>query len=119
MKRLSISLSALALTLALALSGAALTPRPNAIGNKTPVPHATTAATASRDILYYWFSYPEDYYNDYTDIDDEEFEWYLELGGVPVDTNPAGGTLIARGYMNNSDPHNYFPSAYLYAHYVY
>lgn len=100
MKRLSISLPAIALALVL-------------VGSS-----ARSTKAASRDQLYYWYT-PDDQYNDENTITDEEDEWYIYLGGVPVDEDPSGGTLLVQGYINNSDPHEYLPAVYLYAHYVY
>jgi hypothetical protein len=116
MKRLSIGLPAIALALVLALSGAALTPRPNAIGNKTS---SSLAPSTTRQIMYYFYSMPYDQYNDYTDVNDEMWEWEMLLGGVSINQNPVGGTCLAEGYYNNTYPHNNFPAVYIYAHYVY
>ena len=112
MNRLSICLPALALALALSLSGTATTPKTSFV---RPVP----AKEKSRfDILYYWYFYPSDTYIDHQSLTVEEMEWWIVLDGVEVDTNPSGGTLIARGYMTSAYPHTSFASAYLYAHYT-
>ena len=111
MNRLSIFLPALTLALALALPGTATTREPVA---------GRAAALQEKDrfqIVYYWYTYPADTYNDHESLVVEELEWWIVLGGVPVNTSPAGGTLIARGYLTNAYPHTYFASEYLYAHY--
>lgn len=110
MNRLSIFLPALALALALALPGTATTREPVA---------GRTAAPKEKDrfqIVYYWYTYPADTYNDHESLVVEELEWWIILL-VPVDTNPTGGTLIARGYLTNAYPHTSYASEYLYAHY--
>jgi hypothetical protein len=102
MKRLSISLPIIILLLT--LTGAGFTRKQAA------------SVPAAAQTLYYWYTYPDDSYNDRKTIDDETYEMWLYYG-VFVNTNPAGGTLIDRGYTNNAYPHTVFPSVYLYAHY--
>ena len=119
MKHLSIFLPAIALALVLTLSGAAPGSVSNTSDKKTAAAAATVTSPAPYDIMYYWYSCPDDEYNDFADATDETFEWWVWLGGVSINQNPVGGTCIARGYQNNSYPHNYFPAIYLYAHYVY
>ena len=99
MKRLSYHALFLSLLLVICGSG---TPR------KTAPQH--------RDIFYYWFNYPDDYYVDYDDVGDEINTLENELG-VIVNQISAGGTLVERGYINDYEPHNVWPSALLYAHY--
>ena len=80
----------------------------------------TSLLKSSKQYIYYWYTVPDDSYNDYQTLDNEEYEWMWIYGwAVLVDTNPMGGTLIARGYMTNEYPHRMFPAAYLYAHYTY
>lgn len=112
MKRLSISLPALALALALALPGA------TSVAHPTITPPILTKENTRLQLAYYWYSWPADSYIDHQTLIVEELEWWIVLGGVPVDTNPVGGTLIARGYLTNAYPHTAFPSQYLYAHYT-
>jgi len=87
-----------------------------------PVQHASVAAQSHSYVMapchtqYYWYSYPDDTYNDYQSLSDEINEMWAYYG-LPVDTNPGGGTLIERGYQNNSYPHIAFPVLYLYVHY--
>ncbi|HVU56064.1 MAG TPA: hypothetical protein VHD83_13460 [Puia sp.] len=100
MKRLSILL----LPALLALTPHSTSPR------QTPPP-AVAAQT-----LYYWFSVPDDMYHDRATVNDEIDEMWLYYGTL-VNTTPAGGVLIERGYFNNALPHTQFPAAYLYAHY--
>jgi hypothetical protein len=74
------------------------------------------AAPPVRQVSYYWYSYPYDEYNDYETVANETYEmwvWY----GVPVNSDPAGGTLIERGYTNNVYPHEFPPVEFLYEHY--
>jgi len=80
-----------------------------------PAPSATTA----RFTMYFWFLYPSDEWNDYASLADEETEWWYYYDGVNINTNPIGGTLIARGYPNGNYPHTSFPTVFLYAHFYY
>jgi hypothetical protein len=93
-------------------------------GSFRPVSHATIpspAASASpRTVLYYLYTYPDDVYNDHLSLQQETYEWWVFYGGIiGIDTDPIGGTIIARGYNNNYYPHYNFPTAYLYAHFGY
>jgi hypothetical protein len=93
----------LLLTLPLVFSGAAF--------SKT-----SDAAPLARQVSYYWYSYPYDTYNDYNTLAEEEWEMWVYYD-APVNTDPAGGTLIERGYTNHVYPHE-FPAVYfLYVHY--
>lgn len=117
MKRLSIGLPAIALAMVLALSGTAFTSvpvPPTPQPDKTPAP----ALKPSYQYMYYWFTYPDDQYNDWETLANEEWEWGYIYWGVEIDTNPMGGTLIAEGYMSNNIPHMGYAEAYLYAHFV-
>jgi hypothetical protein len=76
----------------------------------------TEAVAATTQALYYWYSWPSDSYIDRKTIDDETYEMWVYYG-VFVNTNPAGGTLVDRGYTYNNYPHTFFPAVYLYAHY--
>jgi hypothetical protein len=116
MKRLSYYAPALALAAVLALSGAAFAPTPAA---KSVAATSATSDKASKQVMYYWYSEPDDTYNDYTTVSQEIYEWWVLLGGVSINQNGAGGTLIVCGYLSNSYPHIMYPSVYLYAHYVY
>ena len=73
-------------------------------------------AVSSKQTYYYFYNYPDDTFNSYSNTADEEaaLESVLE---VTVNTSSAGGTLVARGYFNNNYPHNMLPSVMLYAHY--
>jgi len=68
--------------------------------------------------LFYWYSWPYDTYNDRKTIPDEEWEMWFYYAAL-VDTDPSGGELIERGYLNNAYPHNMLPSQFLYVHFVY
>src|SRR5215469_9847588 len=104
MKRLSMSLSAIALVLTLALSGAAFTTAPATVDNNTtskprytgihvPLVHQNWV------YMYYWF-WPDDTYNDYEDLQMEVWEMgQFYYPGYIADTDPSGGTLIMEGYM--------------------
>ena len=76
-------------------------------------PHSVTG---KRDLSYYWYTYPDDIYNDYNTIASEAWNLWVLLGGIIVDTNNLGGTLLEKGYIDYGEPH-LFPSAFLYAHY--
>jgi len=147
MKRLSICLPALTLVLTLLCSAAnPITPistpafRPSRLHPDpalitalrpailpAPAVHPPLPATPfvapipAKDfqLSYYWYLAPDDIYNDYATLSQEAWEWWVYLGGVEVDTNPVGGTLLEWGYQNNSYPHMAFPTIYLYAHYTY
>lgn len=90
-------------------------------GSFKPASSSTVSSPAApvntRTVLYYWYTYPDDVYKDHVSLQQETNEWWVYYGGmVGIDTNPIGGTLIARGYNNNYYPHYNFPTAYLYAH---
>lgn len=107
MKRLSISLPAMALALVLFLSGA------------TATDHAAAAAPSANNahfsIYYYWYTYPGDTFVDYEPINVEDLEYWINYGWL-VNTDPRGGTLISKGYQQNSYPHSFPPSVFLYRH---
>jgi hypothetical protein len=125
MKRLSMSLPAIALVLVLALSGTAFTSSPAAADykiEKAPVYSLEQSFLFTHSFhkvyVYYWFWMPGDSYND------EETQamevWEMEniyYPGTEVDTNPTGGTLILEGYMMPNQPHMAYPAVYLYAHF--
>jgi hypothetical protein len=71
---------------------------------------------ASLQVSYYWFTYPDDSYWDHKTVADEINEMWIWYG-TTVDTRPAGGTLIDRGYNSIAYPHIFYPSVYLYVHY--
>ena len=122
MNCLSILLPALALALALPDTAATREPvagSTTALGERTSPPGETTTAPKEKDrfqINYYWYTYPADTYNDFEDLLVEELEWWIILL-VPIDTDPVGGTMIARGYLTDAYPHTMYASEYLYAHY--
>ena len=93
------------LTLPLILSGASF--------SKT----SDTALTAARQVSYYWYAYPYDTYNDENTLAAEEFEMWVYYD-APVNTEPGGGTLVERGYTNKTDPHEFPPVYFLYAHFT-
>jgi hypothetical protein len=109
MNRLSTFLPALTLALALTLPGTAHTPK--AATGQTAAPKEK----ARFDLTYYWYTYPADAFFDHQTLLTEELEWWIILGD-PIDTDPSGGTLIARGYLTKTYPHTSFASIYLYAH---
>jgi hypothetical protein len=109
MKRLSTGI--FAAFLLLALTGAGFTPKPS---NTTSPTHLTAAP---RQTLYYFFSWPYDVYNDRKILSDEIYEMWIWYGGVLIDTNPGGGTLIERGYADRAQPHDMLPVIFLYAHF--
>jgi len=109
MKRLSICLPALALALGLTLSGATPISKANIA---TPAP---TRPTNHFQFTYYWFTYPGDAYIDHQTLAVEEIEW-LVYYGLLVNTDPRGGTLVARGYLVPTWPHSTQPAAFLYSH---
>jgi hypothetical protein len=74
------------------------------------------ANAATRQVEYYFYSYPEDTFTDYNTVAGEISELEANLG-VNVDTNSGGGTLVSRGYFNSNYPHNMLPSVLLYAHF--
>jgi len=64
---------------------------------------------------YYWFTDDNDVYDRYASTD-AEIANLQAFYGVPVNTNPAGGTPLRDGYINNTTPHNVWPSLILYGH---
>jgi len=85
-----------------------------------PSTHPKRSPSANlRMTAYYWFTMPGDQFNDYATLAEEEDEWWWYYDGVNINTNPLGGTLIARGYINGNIPHTGFPLVNLYAHFTY
>jgi len=126
MKRLSISLPAIALVLALALSGTAFTSAPGTSNNTittTPAQHYQNVHFLKKnyfDQSYFWYWADDDTYNDYGTVLYEEWElgqYYYP--GVEIDTNPGAGTLLMKGYPYYCQPHNTLPLVFLYAHFTY
>lgn len=64
---------------------------------------------------YYYFMVPSDTFDAYNTVADEIFRLQT-ITGCYVDTNPFGGTLLAKGYTSNVVPHTIWPSSYLYLH---
>ena len=95
------------------LIGAGFTSKPLPITKNAPL--ATSAAP--RQALYYWYTCPDDSYNDRASLSTEEFEMWVYYDGVIVNTTPGGGTLVEKGFLNNAYPHNETPYYYLYAHF--
>jgi hypothetical protein len=115
----------------LALAGSAFTPKPAApTEKKAPYSAATlrwlirqpcllvsSAPTKAKyDLGLYWYTYPDDSYNDFNTIPNEEWELWLYFGGLEVDTNPLGGTLLEKGYLMYGWPH-LLAYSFLYGHY--
>jgi hypothetical protein len=120
MKRLSISLPAIALALVLVLSGATTARKAAATLNPTPTIHPAATPAPSKgnsrfDTYYYWYTYPGDSFVDYESIAIEEFEYWFYYGWS-VNTNSGGGTLISKGYQFYGTPHSFPPSVFLYRH---
>ena len=122
MKRLSISLPALALALSLFLSSATVKKDPPT--PSVPAPVAPTApsfvmkSTPAKKMvyMYYWYTpKPLDTFIDWNDLADETAWWIWDLGWQ-CDTNPSNGVLIAVGYMQTNYPHVAYPAVYLYVH---
>jgi hypothetical protein len=81
-----------------------------------PKPTGETAASTPRQMLYYFYTYPYDFYNDRKTLADEEYELWV-MYGFNVDTSPSGGTLLMKGYFNDAYPHNQLPMVLLYGHF--
>ena len=78
----------------------------------SPVKKATAKPNPQ---FFYWYIAANDTFDNYLNTDDEINE-QENATGLWVDTNPAGGTLLVRGYDNNVYPHNLLPSVLLYGH---
>jgi hypothetical protein len=104
MKRLSFRIPALALVMVLFLSSA------------TPA-HAPAVLSSPKSMMYVynWYTVPDDSFIDYETLSYEENEWIMILN-TNCDTNPMGGTLIAKGYLRSNYPHITYPDCYLYSH---
>ena len=112
MKHLSISLAAIMLLFA--LPG-------NSSGNGSVTVSSTHHWTpfvrpVSQSLLYFWYTAPDDVFNDHRTLNDEINEMW-DYYAVMIDTSPGGGVLVDRGYLDKSYPHDIFPSVYLYAHF--
>jgi hypothetical protein len=105
MKRLSLGIFAFLLVLVIA--GA---------GFRKPVAPSAPAAKSVKSSLYYFYTYPDDTFNDLNTVSGEETELENEYG-VVVNQWSAGGTLLMRGYVTNAYPHNFPPSVFLYGHF--
>lgn len=83
----------------------------------TPVNKAASpAAAVHQNAHYYYYWADDDSFDAYNTVSDEIV--HLQgIVGATVNTNPLGGTLLARGYINNWYPHGVWPSSYLYVHY--
>ena len=76
---------------------------------------AAASPTALRQSEYFWYTWPGDTYNDENTLAAEESEMWAYYD-APVDTDPSDGTLIERGFVNNTYPHEFAPSYFLYVH---
>ena len=75
------------------------------------------AKKAKSDMSYYWYSYPSDGYVDYNTVAGEEWNLWVGMGGVEVDTNPIGGILLEKGYLMYGTPHGVVYE-FLYGHFL-
>ncbi|GGB23632.1 hypothetical protein [Puia dinghuensis] len=108
MKRLSMGI--VTFVLVLVIAGAAFRKPLIASPASSPSPHA------AKQQVYYWYTYPDDTYNDFTTIANEESELFYQYG-VLIDQSPSGGTLLMKGYLFNTYPHNQPASVLLYGHF--
>jgi len=67
------------------------------------------------NVHYYYYLDNGDTFDAYNTIADEITHLEIILGTY-VDTNPSGGYIVARGYINNNYPHTIWPNSYMYAH---
>jgi len=87
-----------------------------------PCFHFATAEPATEntkryDLGLYWYSYPGDQFQYFNTIPNEEWRLWVLLGGVEVDTNPMGGTLLEKGYLLPGIPH-LLAYSFLYGHFL-
>ena len=73
------------------------------------------ATPKSNPQVFYWYIASTETIDNYLNTADEITE-QENATGLWVDTNPAGGTLMVKGYDNNLYPHNLLPSVLLYGH---
>ena len=76
---------------------------------------AAASKPALRQSEYYWYTWPGDTYNDENTLANEEYEMWVYYD-APVNTDPSDGQLIERGYFNETYPHEFAPSYFLYVH---
>ncbi len=76
----------------------------------------TKSSAVARDNVHYYFYLYDDTYDAFVTTSQEIASLELTYD-VYVDTNPFGGTLLARGYANNSYPHTLWASVFLYGHF--
>lgn len=76
---------------------------------------AAASKTANRQVEYYWYTWPGDSYNDENTLANEEYEMWVYYD-APVNTDPSDGQLIEKGFINNTEPHEFAPSYFLYVH---
>lgn len=80
-------------------------------GKKASPPTPASGSNTS----YYYYLEPGDTFDSYNTVAGE-ISRLESITGLYVDTNPFGGTLVAKGYTNNIVPHTIWPSSYLYSH---
>lgn len=78
-------------------------------------PAHPSAGKNSAQTFYYWYWQSDDTYIDYNSTAGE-CTFLGNYTGYYISTEPAGGTRIANGYINNAYPHNVWPSVILYQH---
>jgi hypothetical protein len=77
---------------------------------------ASSAPVYAQNAHYYYYLADDDSYDAYNTVG-AEIAHLQVLYGTYVNTNPFGGTLVARGYINDWYPHTIWPASYLYAHF--
>jgi hypothetical protein len=75
----------------------------------------THSIPAAQNAHYYYYIQPADTFDAFSTVGDEITRLEIRYGTV-VNTSPSGGTLIAKGFINNWYPHLVWPSSLLYAH---
>jgi len=82
------------------------------LGSAAPTHHKTPVV---KEASYYWFWADSDMYVEYctTTVACSDFgDWTGHL----VNTQQAGGTLVANGYLISTQPHSGWPQVQLYSH---
>jgi hypothetical protein len=79
----------------------------------TPIPPQRSAAF--KDTRFYWFLTPSDSYDGFFSIT-IEIGRMEQLYGLYCDTDPTGGTLVAKGYVLPTVPHVIWPSQFIFSH---
>jgi hypothetical protein len=82
------------------------------LGSATPVRHTSPVV---KEPSYYFFWADTDFLAEYATTTQACLDFYNWTGHL-VNTQQAGGTLVANGYILSTQPHSGWPQVLLYTH---